>query len=570
MQTRLATTIGLITATILATLAFGATPSSAQVEDTVYTAVTPCAVFDSRTTQGATGVFAGPYLGDRTPTGFAGVNNKTLQITDTFPTGQGGGNTDCGIPKDAVAVHINIVATNPLTAGNIVAAPAGQTPPTGGIVNYQVLTPALNNSNASNIPLSADGTLDIYTNCGQSCTAATVDVRGVVLGYYTPGNISDLEARIEALETLLTDVTRDNAGPNETDRLLFTGMNLQIVDGTGNTECTHANSFSPDLFEDCNGLGNLIIGYNEDPESAESRTGVHSLILGTDNDWTAFSNVTVGRGNAALQSYSTVTGGQLNTSSGLYSSVTGGNQNTASNFAASVSGGRENVASGLNSSVTGGTQGAAEGQVASVTGGQNNTASGNFASVTGGQDNTASQLRASVTGGQDNTASGVSSSVTGGNENTAIATDSSISGGQNNLASGLYSSISGGHDNTTSGFGWSSITGGFGNSASGNASTVSGGVDNVAEGRWSSVTGGRENEATEDQASVTGGFRNTASGNSSTVSGGTDNSASAIYSTVSGGGNNQSNGVRSTVSGGSNRTAAGDTDWVAGSLFQDT
>ena len=67
MHTKLTATIGLIAATILTTLAFAATPAAAQVEDTVYTAVTPCAVFDSRTTQGGAGIYAGPYQGDRTP-----------------------------------------------------------------------------------------------------------------------------------------------------------------------------------------------------------------------------------------------------------------------------------------------------------------------------------------------------------------------------------------------------------------------------------------------------------------------------------------------------------------------
>ena len=106
----------------------------------------------------------------------------------------------------------------------------------------------MNNSNASNIPLSTDGALDVYANCGNGCTTPTVDVRGVVLGYYTPNDLAS--PRQPTLETLLADVTRDNAGPNGTDRLLFTGMNLQIVDGTDNTACTHTNGGSN---ETCNG-----------------------------------------------------------------------------------------------------------------------------------------------------------------------------------------------------------------------------------------------------------------------------------------------------------------------------
>src|SRR5512139_4209024 len=53
-----------------------------------------------------------------------------------------------------------------------------------------------------------------------------------------------LEMRIGQLEALLANVTRDG------NDITFSGMNVHIVDGSGDTYGT------------VNGLGNLIIGYN--------------------------------------------------------------------------------------------------------------------------------------------------------------------------------------------------------------------------------------------------------------------------------------------------------------------
>ena len=59
--------------------------------------------------------------------------------------------------------------------------------------------------------------------------------------------VTTLEGKVDALETRLAGVTRPNP-----ETLLFTGMNLQVVNGDGTTEGTN------------NGLGNIIVGYNTD------------------------------------------------------------------------------------------------------------------------------------------------------------------------------------------------------------------------------------------------------------------------------------------------------------------
>src|SRR5262245_48136418 len=74
-----------------------------------------------------------------------------------------------------------------------------------------------------------------------------------------------LAKRLAALEYKLKYVT---GGVNE---VVITGANLRIVNGLGSTETT-------------NGLGNLIIGYNElrnDPGSADVRTGSHNIVTGS-------------------------------------------------------------------------------------------------------------------------------------------------------------------------------------------------------------------------------------------------------------------------------------------------
>ena len=140
-----------------------------------YFPVTPCAAFDSRANQGATGTLSGPYLGGET---------RAVQITEAFSLAQGGGQTTCGVPPGATAVLVNVVAVNPQRAGNLRVSATG-TLPTGGVVNFASLSPAMNNSNAVVVQLSTAGEIDITANGGAANLGLELaDVRGVVLGYF--------------------------------------------------------------------------------------------------------------------------------------------------------------------------------------------------------------------------------------------------------------------------------------------------------------------------------------------------------------------------------------------------
>jgi hypothetical protein len=199
-----------------------------------------------------------------------------------------------------------------------------------------------------------------------------------------------LEQRVEQLEYKLAHVT---SGP---DDITISGANLNIVNGLGATDTV-------------NGLGNLIVGYNEhrpSPPFTNTRAGSHNVIVGTQHNFSSFGGLVIG---------------QFNEISGPWASVSAGYMNRASGRNASVSGGDFNVASGEFSSASGGGGNGSIGVETSVSGGYSNEASGAGASVSGGFQNVASgDTAASVSGGQFNRATGgLASSVSGGFNRTA-------------------------------------------------------------------------------------------------------------------------------------------------------
>lgn len=150
-------------------------------------------------------------------------------------------------------------------------------------------------------------------------------------------------------------------GPN----IIFSGANIHIVSGS----CRTDDNGNP------RGLGNLIIGYDDDPQhlfggvplNPGDRGGSHNLVIGDGNRFTQ-------------SAFGGLVAGTLNTISSYAASVSGGSGNTASGEGANVSGGFRNTASGEHSSVNGGIGNNAGGGVTVVIGGQN-VADNNFASI---------------------------------------------------------------------------------------------------------------------------------------------------------------------------------------------
>ena len=229
--------------------------------------------------------------------------------------------------------------------------------------------------------------------------------------------ITALAARVAALESKLTNLAALNTylslqTVNGQPTVRVSGANLQVVNGTGTTESV-------------NGVGNLIVGYDESSGSftrtgvlyevsGASKAGSHNLVVGSAHAYSSYGGLLAGWGNSVDGFYSAVTGGVLNSASGSYASISGGARNAASAVFASVTGGRDNTAFDSYSVVTGGLLNSATGSYSVVSGGERNTASGSTATVAGGLQNRATTTWATVGGGRNNIADDQAGAISGG------------------------------------------------------------------------------------------------------------------------------------------------------------
>ncbi len=138
--------------------------------------------------------------------------------------------------------------------------------------------------------------------------------------------VANNAARISLVENKTADMSIVNLTyEGESYRTVrFSHVNVQIVNGTGATDR------SSDGFLIGTGLGNLIIGYNEESQNTQvypsKRTGYHNLIVGKTNNYTSYGGVIFGEFNRIESKFSTVTGGYDNTVNKPYSSISGGAQ----------------------------------------------------------------------------------------------------------------------------------------------------------------------------------------------------------------------------------------------------
>jgi hypothetical protein len=161
-------------------------------------------------------------------------------------------------------------------------------------------------------------------------------------------------------------------GPNIT----FTGANIHIVNGMQATGIV-------------NGLGNLIIGYDEAPvlniifpgdtfdptpnygRYPGERSGSHNLIIGPQNRFTATA-------------YGSIVGGSNNTSEAGGASVLGGSDSVAGGAGCIVLSGAANWAGGGGNVICSGLFNTTGGNAGAVLGGENNSTVGNWVTVLGG------------------------------------------------------------------------------------------------------------------------------------------------------------------------------------------
>jgi hypothetical protein len=152
-------------------------------------------------------------------------------------------------------------------------------------------------------------------------------------------HLLNLWGRVSALERTLTHV-RSVTGAGGQPEVVITGANLRLVNGQRATATT-------------NGLGNLLVGYNEPREGGHVQTGSHNVV-GQGHKVSSFGGLVVGRQNEIGGAFAAVSGGFGNTASGSAAAVSGGDGNTASGHTAALSGGEANTASGFCAAVSGG------------------------------------------------------------------------------------------------------------------------------------------------------------------------------------------------------------------------
>lgn len=408
--------------------------------------------------------------------------------------------------------------------------------------------------------------------------------------YRTSNGGFDYESRISEISNnsvLALDGKLKLSTLNGYDTAEFTGVNVQVNDGSGDTEGA------------VNGLGNVIIGYNEQLNGTSfcSNPGIWLLSLCNDvlsNITTGSHNLVIG-GDHSYTQFGGIVAGSRNVIHGEYASVLGGTGNRSVGFASSVLGGNRNFGSGNYSSISGGEFNHARGDYSSVSGGKSNWVTGDYSSIGGGE---ALIINGDSVWTAGTASSDILTSVVNIQSNSVLALDglltlSTINGYDTAEFTGVNVQVndgSGTTDGVTNGLG--NLQVGY-NEAGGNAiffcsdnayltqidCTNNGGVwdKNVITGSHNFIIGmdhaytshggivaGLANVSNDRFSNVVGGWRNLAAGNTSTVSGGSYNMANGSITSISGGDSNYATGSRASVSGGQTNLAIGDYSNVSG------
>ena len=181
----------------------------------------------------------------------------------------------------------------------------------------------------ANVTLAQTNAAEIGTNAGDVAANAT-DIQT------NTDALADLDASLGDLDELAGYVSVDPVSHD----VFLEGANLHVRDGSGSTQGT------------ATGLGNLVVGYDED--DGDDKSGSHNLVIGPYHTYSGYGGLVAGYDNALTGVHTSVTGGRTNVAGGSYTSVSGGHANLAIGWGSSVSGGAANQAFGESASVVGG------------------------------------------------------------------------------------------------------------------------------------------------------------------------------------------------------------------------
>ena len=206
--------------------------------DLVYTPVTPCRIFDTRTSQGGSG-----------PIAAGGTKNFFIWGQSSY-AGQGGAASNCGITagSNTAAVAVNFTVVSPATPGFITAFPFGTTRPQAATVNFNAGDVRGNFSIAKNAQGGASD-LSVFST-------SNVEVVGDVVGYYSApisvgslvcANVSATSTSVAGFQTITAtcttgivtggscDTSNSNAKPNTGSFITANGWGCETNNYPGNT-----------------------------------------------------------------------------------------------------------------------------------------------------------------------------------------------------------------------------------------------------------------------------------------------------------------------------------------------
>lgn len=363
--------------------------------------------------------------------------------------------------------------------------------------------------------------LPVLSIFGESFQPGEIVVDGVALAEVLltmQQTIEALQLQVETLEaSTVLGLNGYMSVDDETQTVLLSGANLQVVNGSG------------ELLEG-NALGNIIVGYNtvDSAQQLIDRQGSHNLVLGAGNTYNGSGNIIGGSSNKSHGDFGIVSGLQ-NEYSGSRGGMIGGRYNISSLSTGVTIGGRNNILDSDDGAIVGGignenwqelgvlvggsgnliqTNVGSQTWANVICGGQGNTINdGNYSAIFAGYDNTVSGQLAAVVGGRDSQVHGSESVMVGSTGSTIEGNQAVVVGGENhhlgsdstdtrfsvilggryaNLNSGYCGVISGGYGNTlTTDSLWQgsqarSVFGGFNNNnRGGNGATIAGGHGNT-------------------------------------------------------------------------------------------
>lgn len=186
---------------LLATMLVFAPTAFAQIgnasSDLVFTPVTPCRIFDTRTSQGGTG-----------PIPAAGTKGFAVWGQTSFAA-QGGSASNCGLiaSSNTAAVAVNLTVVLPATGGFITAYPSGVAVPNAATVNFNAGDVKGNFTIVKVQQAGAAPNLNVYS-------ASLTDVVGDVVGFYSKPVATALECEVTSRTTVpiaINDVAASTA-----------------------------------------------------------------------------------------------------------------------------------------------------------------------------------------------------------------------------------------------------------------------------------------------------------------------------------------------------------------------